>query len=446
VNKVIEFPCNIEAEMVVLGSSMLSDKNVDYVAQNLSPKEFFDHRHKVIFKTIVKMYEDGTPVDLVTINNRIADDGLGSACGGQAYVASLTDGVPRSINLKYYVDIIKEKFTLRQLIDSAKRLQTSCMDLKTPSREIISNLEREIFDISEGRSKSDYSIIKDLTEGVVSGAEERHKAGCGMSGITSGFIDIDRITGGFKKGSLVIIAARPSVGKSSLCLNMAINAAIIGKTVGIFSIEDSKEYVAKRTICSMSRISSMDMDCGRLSRSDWSKLIEYKAKIDALPIFVDDSPATVLEIKTKARRMKNETGELDMIIVDYLQLMRSVDGSSSENRARELAIYTQYLKALAKELDIPIIVASQLNRGIESRAGGKPKLADLRESGAIEQDADVVAFLVKRKKPEDEIVDPDPYDPSVVDVYFEKHRNGPTGVAELVFFPAYTRFENKAKD
>jgi replicative DNA helicase len=444
-------PHDLEAERAVLGALLLDVRHVDYALQQLPPEAFYHQPHRLVFEAVHGLYEQNQAIDILTLRSEMERRQALEAAGGLSYLASLTDGVARTTNVQHYARIVKEKYLLRQLLWASSEISQACLRQETTPQEILDQAERKVFEIAEGYIRPDYVHVGTLVDEVLELAQERARTKSTFTGVPTGFADLDRLTGGFQKGNLVIVAARPSVGKSTFCMNVAVSAALgHGKTVGVFSLEDSREHVVRRMMCSVARINSRDVDMGSLRREDWTRLAQAKAELVKAPIYVDDMPATILDIKTKARRLKAEAGGLDLVVVDYLQLLQSASGINTDNRAREVAIYTQAMKNLAKELEIPVVVASQLNRGTEMRPDPRPRLADLRESGAIEQDADVVIFLVrpdmyktrKQREEESQGAAPDPNAPVLTELHIAKHRNGPTAEIKMVFFPAYTRFSD----
>jgi replicative DNA helicase len=435
-------PHNLEAEKCVLGAILIDNASFSQAAEVIDSNDFFRDAHRRIFEQMVGLSERNQPIDPVTLKDELVRTGELDDVGGPAYVASLTDGVPRSANVEHYARIVKEKSTLRRLIQSATEVLGRAYDAELDADTLLDEAERSIFQIAEHRLRAGFVPLGQLVNDGY-GLIEKLQAHKGLvTGVPSGFVDLDELTSGFQKSDLVIVAARPAMGKTSLVLNMAMYcAAEAGKTVGIFSLEMGKEQLFLRMLTSEARVDAHRFRGGYLGEDDYSRLVSAFARMHDAKVFIDDSASVgILEMRAKARRLKMEHG-LDMLVVDYLQLMQG--RGKFDNRQQELASISRQLKILAKELDVPIIALSQLSRAPESRSDHRPQLSDLRESGALEQDADVVLFIYREDMyaPEGERA---PQSEGTAEIIIGKQRNGPTGTVRLAFLKQYTRFENLA--
>jgi len=432
-------PHQLEAEQSLLGGMLLDGSAIPEVLEILEAGELYRDRHRTIFAAILDLFQRREPVDVVTVADLLRDKNKLEEVGGVGYLADLLDLVPSATNVGAYARIIADKALLRRLIQVADSVSALCYGAGGKRvDEILDEAGAAWFAATEKRIKNGYSSLGDLLAKAISHVEQVMESNSGLSGIPSFFTDLDRLTCGFQRGDLIILAARPSLGKTALCLNIAHNAAMrAGIGVGIFSLEMSKEQLALRLLCSEGRVDGQKLRSGFLSQAEAAKLIAAAGRFVGVPIYIDDTPAiSCIELRAKARRMMSERG-LGMIVVDYLQLMKA--GRESDSREQEISEISASLKALAKELNIPVIALSQLNRKVEERADKRPNLADLRHSGAIEQDADVVAFIYR-----DEIYNPNSPAKGVAEIIVAKQRNGPTGVVKLAYLGVYTRFENLA--
>jgi len=432
-------PHNLEAEKCVLGAILINNEAFNQAAEVIDSQDFFRDAHRRIFEKMISLTDRSEPVDLVTLKDELVRSSELDEVGGPAYISALTDGVPRSANVEYYAKIVKEKSTLRRLIQSANDVLSRAYDAEEDADDLLDQAERSIFEIAEHRLRVGFVPLSDLVGTSYQLIEKLQEHKGLITGVPSGFIDLDALTSGFQKSDLVIIAARPSMGKTSFVLNAALNCALAGKTVGIFSLEMATEQLYIRMLTSEARIDAHRFRGGFLNDDDYERLTIANARMHDAKVFIDDSPAIgILEMRAKARRLKLEHG-LDMLIVDYLQLMQA--RGRFDNRQQELASISRALKILAKELNIPILALSQLSRAPEARGDHRPQLSDLRESGALEQDADVVLFIFREemyggeaeRKPEVE---------GLAEIIIGKQRNGPTGTVRLAFLKQYTRFEN----
>ena len=434
-------PQNIVAEQSVLGAILLENEAVNNVLEILEVGNFYSESHRKIFSAILELYEKNEPCDLITLSNILKDKNQLDSVGGASYLASLVDSVPSAANITYYSKIVKEKSILRGLIGTATEIITRSYDATGMSIEnILDEAEHAIFEIAEDRIKPAFFSIKEVIKDSFRTIEKLYEKKELVTGIPTGFERIDDLTSGLQKSDLIIIAGRPSMGKTAFALNIAQHAAIEkGIHVAMFSLEMAKEQLALRMLSSEAKVDSQRLRRGFLGETDWPKLTTGAGRLSEAPIFIDDTPAiTVMEVKAKARRLKVDPG-LDLIILDYLQLMRGV--RANESREQEISEISRSLKALAKELNVPVIALSQLNRKVEDRTNKHPQLADLRESGAIEQDADVIVFIYR-----DEVYNRSEDNPEkgMAEIIIGKQRNGPIGTAKLAFLEKYTCFENLA--
>ena len=434
-------PQNLEAEQSILGGILLDNHALDSVLEILIHKDFYNEPHRKIFATIVELSDRNEPIDLITLSNILKDKKQLDQVGGMAYLASLVDNVPSAANIAYYAKIVKEKSILRHLIGTATEILNKSYDTGAAVDEVLDEAEHAIFEIAENKIRPAFSPIKDIIKDSFKTIEKLFERKDLITGVPTGFAKIDDLTSGLQKSELIIVAGRPSMGKTAFALNIAQHAAMeAGIHVAIFSLEMTKEHLAMRMLSSEARVDSQRLRKGFLGETDWPKLTTAAGRLSEAPLFIDDTPAiTVLEMKAKSRRLKAESG-LGLIILDYLQLMRS--GSFKDSREQEISEISRSLKALAKELNVPIVALSQLNRKVEDRTNRRPQMADLRESGAIEQDADVIAFIYR-----DEVYNKSEDNPEkgLAEVIIGKQRNGPTGMAKLAFLEKYTCFENLAR-
>ncbi|MBI4444604.1 MAG: replicative DNA helicase [Acidobacteria bacterium] len=440
-------PQNLDAERAVLGAILLDNALLDQAAEILTSEDFFLEGHRRIFSTMARLSAASHAIDSLTLIEELQRESVLEATGGVSYVASLLDGVPRLSNLEHYARIVKEKALLRRLVHFANEIVTRGLSNEENAAELLEAAERSIFEISQQKSTRGFSQLQDLLPATYQHIESLYHRKELITGIASGFIELDRLTCGLQKSDLIIVAARPGLGKTSLALNIAQHAATRGKkTVGFFSLEMSSNQLVTRLLCAEARVDGHKVRSGFLSKEDWSKLARAMSTLAQASIFIDDTPGISMgEMRSKARRLKAEHG-LDLLMVDYLQLMAaSVLGTRTryENRQQEIAAISRGLKALAKELNIPVVAISQLSRAPEQRRGEdhKPKLSDLRESGSIEQDADVVLFIYREDQYHKE-EDPSE-DSGVAQIIIAKQRNGPAGyTVKLAFIDQWTKFEN----
>ena len=429
-------PHNLEAERSVLGAILIHNDAFNVAAEVIDSGDFFRDAHRRVFDKMVDLNERNQVIDLVTLKDELGRSGDLDEVGGAAYIAALADGVPRSTNVEHYARIVKEKATLRNLIHSAGKILATAYRAEEDPDVLLDQAEQEIFSIAEGRIHTGFVPLSDLVQGSFTTIEQLQEHKGLLTGVPSGFVDIDNLTSGFQSSDLVIVAARPSMGKTSFVLNVAQHVGTkTGGTVGFFSLEMSKEQLFMRMLTAEAEVDSHRFRGGFLSERDYGRLSTALGRLAEARVFIDDAAGIgVLEMRAKARRLKAEHG-LDLLVIDYLQLMQG--RGRFENRTQELATISRALKGLAKELNIPVVALSQLSRAPESRSDRRPQLSDLRESGALEQDADVVMFIFREEQ-----YDPTPENENLADIIIGKQRNGPTGTVKLAFLKQYTRFAN----
>src|SRR5215831_16477706 len=443
-------PASVDAERAVLGAILLDISNSVYpqAAEYLQADDFSLDSHRRIYLRMMELAESGRAIDFVTLTEQLGQHKEIESVGGTAYVMSLTDGLPRIKNIQHYVKIVRDKALLRGLIYAATSAIEKAYAQDAPAEEIVDSAESDIFKVAEKRISQGFMGIPEIVKSSFGSLDKLYEQGQRITGLETHFEDFDGMTSGLQKSDLVIIAARPSMGKTAFAINIAENAAVRDKkVVGVFSLEMSRESLLLRMLCSQSLVDSHRLRTGFLAREDYGKLAAGLAALMDAPIFIDDTPSISLsEMRAKCRRLQQAQGRLDMIVVDYLQLVTGSPMGSArryENRTQEVSAISRGLKAMAKEMHCPVVALSQLSRAPENRTGNnRPQLADLRESGAIEQDADVVAFIFR-----EEVYKPD--DPDLegrAELIIAKQRNGPTGVVKLAFIKRSTRFENLAKE
>jgi replicative DNA helicase len=434
-------PHNLEAERSVLGAILVHNDAFNLAAQVITPADFYRDAHRRIFDRMIALSERNDAIDFVTLKEELSRAGDLDEVGGPAYIASLADGVPRATNVEYYARIVKEKSTLRNLIYAANKIVTNAYEADQDADLILDQAETAIFAVADDRLKAGFVPMRDLVKESFPKIEQLFEQKRLVTGVPTGFADLDEMTRGFQRGDLIIVAARPSMGKTSLVLNISQHVAIQpDMTVGLFSLEMSKESLFLRLLTSEARIDSHRLLSGALRQQDYSNISHALETLSAMKLYIDDTANIgVLEMRAKSRRLQAEHG-LSLIVVDYIQLMNS--RGRFENRTLELAAISRSLKGLAKELNVPIVVLSQLSRAPEARSDHRPQLSDLRESGALEQDADVVALIYR-----DDVYNKneDNPDAGTAELIIAKQRNGPTGVVKLAFLREQTRFANLAQ-
>jgi replicative DNA helicase len=431
-------PQNLEAEQSVLGSILLEPEALSRVLEVMTGEDFYREAHRKIFNSMLDLYQKGTPVDLITLTEILQNREQLEDIGGASYLISMTDAIPSAIHVDVYARIVREKSILRRLINQATEIASKGYNFAGDAEDLLDEAEKAIFKISEAKINPLVYPLSQIIKESIGTIEQLYDRKETVTGVPSGFTQLDKLTSGFQNSDLVIVAGRPSMGKTALALNFARNAAVDHEVpVVIFSLEMSRQQLAIRMLCSEARVDSNKVRTGFIGEREWAKLTAAAGTLSEAPIFIDDSPTmTVLQMRAKARRLKSEKG-LGMILVDYLQLMKGREGS--ERREQEISEISRSLKALAKELNLPVIALSQLNRRPEGRDDKKPVLADLRESGAIEQDADLICFIFR-----EEMYEENSKQKGIAEILLRKHRNGPTGSVSLTFLNEYTRFENLA--
>ncbi|MCX5874519.1 MAG: replicative DNA helicase [Deltaproteobacteria bacterium] len=429
-------PQFLEGERAILGGLLIDNDALPKVLAILTPDDFYREAHRNIVKSIVDLFNKNEPVDLITLTAALKEKGFFENVGGVAFLTELIDAVPSAANIVHYAKVVKEKAILRQLISAATEISTRCYEDQPDVDEFLDEAEQILFRVGESRIGTGYHHIQELMKSSFQTIESLYERKENITGVSSGFRDLDSLTAGFQKSDLIIVAGRPSMGKTSLALNIGINAATEANVpTVIFSLEMSKEQIALRILCSKAKVNLKSLRTGYLTPDDWARLTLAVGSISDSPLYVDDTPAiTTLEIRAKARRLYKEKN-LGMIIVDYLQLMKGP--ARSDSREKEISDISRSLKALAKELNVPIIALSQLNRKVEERPNKRPQLADLRESGAIEQDADVIIFIYR-----DEVYNKSEDNPKKgeAEIIIGKQRNGPIGMITAHFDAKYSTF------
>jgi len=436
-------PQNVEAEQSVLGALMIDKNAIIKIADLINEEDFYKNSHGKIYKTMLYLYEHHEPIDLLSLSNRLKETNELKEIGGHSYLASLANTVPTAANVVHYAKIVAKKSVLRRLIDNSSQIIANAYNETEEIDKILDEAEQKIFAVSQKHIRQDFIPVKPILEEAFNRIDELHKNKGKLRGVPTGFKDLDNILAGLQKSNLIILGARPSVGKSSLALDLARHAAVKEKvSVGVFSLEMSKEEVIDRLICAQANVDLWKLRTGNLSSSgekdDFARIGHAMGALSEAPIYIDDTAGlNVMEMRTMARRLQAERG-LDLIVVDYLQLMEGRSGT--DNRVQEVSEISRSLKGLARELNVPVVALSQLSRGIESRGGGdqKPRLSDLRDSGSIEQDADVVLFIYREPKEDSE-------NKNIASIIVAKHRNGPIGEVKLFFNQQYTSFRNLDK-
>jgi len=430
-------PQNIDAEEAILGGILLDPEAITRVMEILVPEAFYISAYRDIYRTAVTLHTQGRPTDLMSLTTWLRDRDQLEKVGGQSQIAQLVDRTSSAVNIDQYANLVMDKYMRRQLIQVGNEVVQLGYDTETELTKVLDDSEQRIFSITQDRPQNGLASTADILTHTFSDIES-HSLGMAAPGIPCGFYDLDAMTQGFQRSDLIIAAGRPAMGKTSFCLGMAANIASVQKLpVAIFSLEMSKEQLVYRLLSGRVQIESGRLRAGRIHQNEWAPLCHGIDSLSQLPIFIDDTPnISVMEMRSKARRLQaQEGGALGLILVDYLQLMEG----SGDNRVQELSKMTRSLKGLARELNVPIIALSQLSRGVESRTNKRPMMSDLRESGAIEQDADLIMMLYR-----EEYYDPDTPDRGIAEVIITKHRNGPTGTIKLLFEPQFTRFRNLA--
>jgi replicative DNA helicase len=430
-------PQNIEAEQAVLGAIFLEPSTLTLASEILVPEDFYRAAHQKIFNVMLKLADKGEPVDLVTVTAELADAKLLEEVGGVSYLSDLANSVPTAANIEYYARIVEEKSLLRRLIRTATNIAQDGYTREDEIDVLLNEAERSILEVSQRKRTGMFQNIKDILVQTYDNIEMLHNRKGEITGIPTGFTELDRMTAGFQRSDLIIVAARPSVGKTAFALNIAQNVATkTDENVAIFSLEMSAQQLVMRMLCAEGNINAQNLRTGSLTPEDWGKLTMAMGSLSNAGIYIDDTPGIrVSEIRAKCRRLKQEKG-LGMVLIDYLQLIQG-SGRNRENRQQEVSEISRSLKALARELDVPVIALSQLSRSVEQRQDKRPMMSDIRESGSIEQDADIVAFLYR-----DDYYDKETENKNIIEIIIAKQRNGPVGTVQLAFIKEYNKFVN----
>lgn len=438
-------PHSSEAEQGVIGCCLLSPNQTAECIEKLTGTPFYDLRHQTIYDALTAMFDKREPIDIITVQQRLKDNQLLDQVGGIAYLSQLQDAVPSAANLSYYLEIVREKYLLRQMIQTCGAAICRIYDYEGEVDQLLDEVERDVLRVNESRAQTGSHKMSDLTTSAIDMVEKYFQRQGEISGIATGFDDLDKMTDGLHGGEMIVIAARPSIGKTSLAMNIVENVALELKLpTGVFSLEMSAESLALRMMCSLARVNLRNIRDGFMSEGDFPKLTYAHGRLHKAPIHIDDTAGlSILQLRARARRMHQQHG-IRLFVIDYLQLLHSTTRKAQENRQQEIADISSGIKALAKELNVPVIVLAQLNREIEKDKNRKPRLSDLRESGSIEQDADLVGMLYKADTNDEEAVEP-AGDGIPVNLLVAKQRNGPTGDVNLTFLKPYTRFESAAK-
>ncbi|WP_281165404.1 replicative DNA helicase [Liquorilactobacillus sicerae] len=442
-------PQNIEAEQAVLGSAFLSADALIEAMQYVQADDFYRRSHQIIFQTMMDLNDQDKAIDVITVNNQLTEQNLLDDVGGVSYIAELAAAVPTAANVGYYAKIVKEKAILRRLIATATNIVTQAYNEDENVDDLLDDAERQVMDVSEQKNNSGFRPIKDVLTVAINDAERLYQQKEDITGLPTGYHDLDKMTAGLQPDNLIIIAARPAVGKTAFALNIAQNVGTkTDETVAIFSLEMSAESLVNRMLCAEGSVNANHLRTGQLSPDEWKNLIVAMGSLSQTSIFIDDTPGIKMsEIRAKCRRLAKDQKNLGLIVVDYLQL---IEGTNKENRQQEVSEISRQLKKLAKELSVPVIALSQLSRGVEQRQDKRPVLSDIRESGSIEQDADIVAFLYRDdyydRNNDDQAPkkDDETQDVGEVEVIIEKNRSGPRGTVKLLFVKSYNKFSSIA--
>jgi len=428
-------PQNIEAEQSVLGAMLIKQEAITEVQEILRPDDFYREAHRVVYEAIEELFSNHEAVDLVTLTEQLRKSNVLDKVGGVTFVTALANTVPTAANVVYHAKIVKEKAELRSLIDAATEIAGKAYEDSDDVENIMDEAEKKILAIAASQMRGTFEPISDILMSAIERAEKLYENQGGLTGISTGFKDLDQLTSGLQPSDLVLVAARPSMGKTAFTLNIATYAALHDTSVAFFSLEMSKEQLVQRMLCSEGGIDSQRLRTGQLLDEEWDQLIATADRLSRAKIYIDDTPGiAIMELRSKARRLKAEHG-LDLVIIDYLQLMQGRGSRNGDNRQQEISEISRSLKALARELHVPVVALSQLSRSVESRQVKKPMLSDLRESGSLEQDADIVMFLYR-----EDYYDQDTENKNITDVIIAKHRNGPIDTVKLFFHKEFTRF------
>ena len=431
-------PQNIEAEQAVIGAIFLEPASLTLASEILIPEDFYRAAHQKIYKVMLSLADKGEPVDLVTVTSELANAKILEEVGGVSYLSDIANSVPTAANIEYYAKIIEEKSILRRLIRTATTIAQDGYSREDEVEALLTDAEKTIMEVAQRKNAGAFKNIKDVLVETYDNIETLHNQVGEITGIPTGFVELDRMTAGFQRNDLIIVAARPSVGKTAFALNIAQNVATkTDENVAIFSLEMGAEQLVMRMLCAEGNINAQALRTGSLTPEDWSKLTMAMGSLSNSGIYIDDTPGIrINEIRSKCRRLKQESG-LGMILIDYLQLIQGSSSSSKENRQQEVSEISRTLKQLARELKVPVIALSQLSRGVEQRQDKRPMMSDIRESGSIEQDADIVAFLYR-----DDYYDKESENKNIIEIIIAKQRNGPVGTVSLAFVKEFNKFVN----
>lgn len=429
-------PQNIEAEQSVLGAILIEQSAIAKISDILQPEDFYREAHKLVYRSAMILFERGEAIDFITVIDMLRREEALERAGGISYITSLANGVPTAANIVFHAKIVQEKSLLRRLIHAATDIAAMGYAETEEVERVLDHAEQKILEVATRKIGQDFAPIKEIIFSTLDKIDEMHKAKGGITGLSTGFTNLDKLTGGFQRSDLILIAARPSMGKTAFVLNVAQHMATRDKkSVAIFSLEMPREQLAMRMMCAEGLIDSQHFRTGAMSNDEWKNLVDAADRLSASPMFIDDTAGVnAVELRNKARRISKEHG-LDCIIIDYLQLMDGGAHSRIDNRQQQISDISRSLKALARELKVPVIALSQLSRGPESRTSRKPMLSDLRESGSLEQDADMVAFLYR-----EDYYNPETEKKNLTELIIAKNRNGPTETVELYFHKNFTRF------
>lgn len=432
-------PHSEEAEQSVLGSVLIDHDAVAVAAENLKAEDFYNLRHKEMFEAVLDLYQEGRAVDLVTLKSQLERRGKLEAAGDMKYLTQIATAVPNSVHIRQYVKIVKDKALYRRFIQLGNQVLSESFSTETPIEQLSEQVEKEVFGILQNRGSNDFAHIKDILMESFDNIEKIAQNGGELAGISTGYVDLDQKTAGLHPSDLVLVGARPSMGKTAFGLNIVQNAAVKGgKTCAIFSLEMSKQQIVNRMLACEAGVDMEHLRSGNMTDQDWTRLVEALGPLSEAEVYIDDTGGiTLAELRSKCRKLKIEHG-LDVIMIDYIQLM-SGSGRNGDNRQQEISEISRGLKTMARELEVPVIALSQLSRALEARADHRPMMSDLRESGAIEQDADVIMFIYR-----DEYYHPDTEDKNIAEIIIAKQRNGPVGTVKLRYDGQYTRFSNLA--
>ena len=442
-------PQNLEAEEAVLGSILLEQDSIISVMEFLVPDDFYRVAHQLIFAAMIELNQNSEAIDPITVSEKLRQKNQIENVGGEANIIELLDKVPTAANVEFYTQIVLEKSTRRKLIKTSTNIVKNAYQEDETIANVLDTAERDILSVSEGRNKAGFIPIRDVLHDAYASLEERSRNNGEVTGIATGYIGLDRMTSGFHADELIILAARPSVGKTAFVLNIAKNVAVnLNETVAIFSLEMGAESLVERIICSHASINAGHLKTGKLTDEEYTQYFVATGVLAEAPIYIDDTPGIrVSEIRAKCRRLKQERNNLGLVVIDYLQL---IEGNGKESRQQEVSEISRNLKKLAKELKVPVIALSQLSRGVEQRQDKRPIMSDIRESGSIEQDADIVAFLYRddyyRQEPDENGHVPEVEPNSTIEVIIEKNRSGPRGTVELNFMKEFNKFTNLVPD